>query len=200
MKTWPKKRGRLYNRGIPNAVLAAALLGAALFLLWVGRDAAFRKAMAEVPEPDACALCGGRRYHAPCLVNLATGEVGELCVYDADPQNRAELAPVQQTGTFCAFQCAGVPAYRDTISHTSHAELPEGGEPLNPAFFCRPCRALLAGTAARGYVLLDLYDLNAIRLFPIEDGAKYPIRDYTVSTQRSAEGSTVSVTGHWGGR
>lgn len=67
-----------------------------------------------------------------------------------------------------------------------------------PAHFCHDCRALLAETATEGYVLLDLYDLEDIRAFVIEDGAEYTIRDYTVSIYKDKEngGLFVEVTGH----
>ena len=37
------------------------------------------------PNPKRCAICDSIPYHAPCLVNLATGEVGELTVYEPHP-------------------------------------------------------------------------------------------------------------------
>ena len=47
--------------------------------------------------------------------------------------------------------------------------------------FCHDCRALLAETVSEGYVLLELYNLEDIRAFAIENGAEYTICDYTVS-------------------
>jgi len=45
---------------------------------------------------------------------------------------------------------------------------------------------------------LDLYDLEDIQAFAIEDGAEYTIRDYTVSIYKDKENSglSVEVTGH----
>ena len=45
---------------------------------------------------------------------------------------------------------------------------------------------------------MDLYDLEDIRAFVIEDGAEYTIRDYTVSIYKDKEngGLFVEVTGH----
>lgn len=47
--------------------------------------------------------------------------------------------------------------------------------------FCHDCRALLAETVSEGYVPLELYNLEDIRAFAIENGAEYTICDYTVS-------------------
>ena len=53
-------------------------------------------------------------------------------------------------------------------------------------------------TASEGYVLLDMYDLENIQAFVIEDGAEHSIRDYTVSIYKDKEngGLSVEVTGH----
>ena len=35
----------------------------------------------EVPEPERCSLCDDLSRHAPCIINLSTGEKLELDVY-----------------------------------------------------------------------------------------------------------------------
>ena len=50
------------------------------------------------PNPKRCAICESIPYHAPALVNLATGEVGELTVYEPHPFKVAELNPYQKVG------------------------------------------------------------------------------------------------------
>ena len=135
------------------------------------------------PEPDLCALCGyggGPRYHAPCLVNLSTGEVGEMRVYDPDPVRGWEVSGVQQTGTFSMFRCAGVTAARNTDAHTCTAELPRKADELIPAYFCRDCR----GRIAEGFILADLYDLTDIQTYALSGEASYSIRGYDVSVSR----------------
>lgn len=148
------------------------------------RDVSFWRSMTITPEPTRCALCGnGDRpwYHAPCLIKLATGEIGELRVYDPDPQRAGGLALIQQSDTFSLLPCADLVGYRDTGAHVSHVSVPEEREPMDPAVFCRDCRALLAAAATEGYLLLDLYEEDGITLYPIADGAQYVIRDYAVS-------------------
>lgn len=209
MKTWLKQRGRMLDphcAKILKILMTAALmagffaLGFSLRGIRAGKDTVFWRSIVTTPEPGSCALCGngnGERYHAPCLVRLATGEVGELQVYDPDPQQAGELAPIQGTGTFTFLRCAGLTGYRDTSRHISNFTLPKEREPIDPAHFCRSCRALLTGTSIDGYVLLDLYDLNRITPYPIVDGAQYTIRDYAVSIseQEGSDGLDVHVTG-----
>lgn len=139
------------------------------------------------PEPDLCALCGyggGPRYHAPCLVNLSTGEVGEMRVYDPDPVRGWEVSGVQQTGTFSMLRCAGVTAARNTDAHTCTAELPRKADELIPAYFCRDCRGRIAEVSRRGFILADLYDLTDIQTYALSGEASYSIRGYDVSVSR----------------
>lgn len=193
MKTWLKTCGKILKRydveileSLITAVLMAGFLGLGFFLRGTVavKEVSFWKSVVFTPEPEYCTLCGNgerRRYHPPCMIKLATGEVGELRVYDPDPQRVGELLPVQRTGTFAFQNCADLVGYRDTSKHVSHVTVPEEQEPIDPARFCRDCRALLTDAAVEGYVLLDLYDRDRITVYPIEDGAQYTIRDYTVS-------------------
>ena len=59
-------------------------------------------------------------------------------------------------------------------------------------------RNLLTKAGTKGYVLADLYDLDSIQAFPIENGAEYEIRIYsiTVSPGPSKGKHDVLVTGH----
>lgn len=139
------------------------------------------------PEPDLCALCGyggGPRYHAPCFVNLSTGEVGEMRVYDPDPVRVWEVSGVQQTGTFSMLRCAGVTTARNTDAHTCTAELPRKADELIPAYFCRDCRGRIAEVSRRGFILADLYDLTDIQTYALFGEASYSIRGYDVSVSR----------------
>lgn len=162
------------------------------------RDMALWKSLVLTPEPEICVLCGGAiPYHAPVLVNLSTGEAGEMRVYDPDSQHRYELAEKQSTGTFSYLHIAGLTGCRDTCNHTCCVTLPETEAPIEPTLFCRDCRALLADTATKGYVLVDLYNLSDITAYTIKDGAKYTIRDYdiSISAQEELSGLSIYVTG-----
>lgn len=205
MKTWLKKCGRLICKHRGDLLGVGALLLLAVFCFQLGvlygsRDAAFWRSIAATPEPERCALCGGgdeARCHAPVLVDLAAGAVGELRVYDPDPQRPGELAGVQQTGTFSLGMCAGIVTRRDTDTQTCRADLPRETAPMDPAHFCLRCRALLAETATEGYILVDLYDLEHIRAYQIAPGRDYIIRDYTLSIAREtrSDGPTLTVRG-----
>lgn len=158
--------------------------------------AALWDAMADLPDPEQCALCSkGMRHHAPCLINLSTGQMGEMTVYTPHPSRQGEIAPMemQQTGTFNFQPCADLMAIRDTCTHACIITLPEERELINPALFCRECRQLLAEAGLEGYVILDLYDLDDVRAYPIQGEI---IRDYRISvTIRQARTIAFCVEG-----
>jgi len=85
-----------------------------------------------------------------------------------------------------------------SVDHKNIAHIGEEIGKIAPALFCHDCRALLANTATEGYVLLDMYDLENIQAFVIENGAEHTIRDYTVSVYKDKEngGLKVEVIGH----
>lgn len=182
----------------------AAVMAVAFSLGWhAGLNAADRNAYAalweaitDLPDPEQCALCGeGGQYHAPCLMNLSTGQMGELQVYAYGPTGQSKLDPreAQLSGTLSFLRCAGLTAIRDNDLHTCQVILPGERELMDPAHFCKKCRQLLAGAGLEGYAVLDLSDRGHIRAYPIRDEL---IRDYRISVDSRQGGETgLCVTG-----
>lgn len=175
MKIWLKRCRRTLCEANFNCIEMLALLVVLTllfsFLIYVttwamNRQTELWQAIVTVPEPETCALCGdGDRptYPAPCMVDLASGKVGALATKQA--RNNAPY----------------------------HITVPENLEPMDPAHFCRDCRALLAAAATEGYVLLDLYAADTIQLYPVTPDTEYTIRDYTVSVTRSEASEWLEV-------
>lgn len=158
--------------------------------------AALWDAIVALPDPEQCALCSAERgRQALSLINLSTGEIGqmEVYVYGATKQGKLDPREAQFSGTYVFQSCAGSTAIRDTDLHTCQVYLPEERELMNPAHFCKECRLLLAGAGLEGYVIVDLYGRDPVRAYPIRDEM---IRDYRISiTERSDGTSNVCVTG-----
>lgn len=185
-------------------LLVMAVMGVVFSLGWhAGINATNRNAYAalweaiiDFPNPEQCALCGEkRRYQAPCLINLSTGQMGEMRIYTYGPTKQGKLDPreAQFSGTFNFQHCAGLTAIRDTDFHTCQVTLPAERELMNPAHFCKECRQLLAGAGLEGYVIVDLYDLDNIQAYPIRGEV---IRDYRISANDRKDGSMdVCITG-----
>lgn len=199
MKTWLiRHRRQLLALGI------VAVMGVVFSLGWyAGIDANNRKAYAALweaivalPDPEQCALCNAERGHqALSLINLSTGEVGqmEVYVYGATKQGKLDPREAQVSGTFSFQQCAGLTAIRDTDFHTCQVTLPEERELMNPALFCKECRLLLAEAGLEGYVIVDLHNRDNTQAYPLRGKV---IRDYRVSVTKRKDGrSDVYVTG-----
>lgn len=199
MKTWLIRHKRpLFTWGIVAAMAVAFFLG------WhAGANATDRKAyavlweaMIDLSDPERCALCSEeRRYQAPCLINLSTGQMGEMKVYTYGPTSQGKLDPREErfSATFSFPSCAGLTSARDTYSHTCKVPIPAKRELINPALFCKECRQLLAGAGLEGYVILDLYDRDHMQAYPLRDET---IRDYRITIHSGTNGSVeLCVTG-----
>ena len=151
-------------------------------------DVQFYKAMLYTPEPRVCALCSNKtnaNIHAPCIVNLATGEVAELAAYDPHP---TETYAVEKKGYTSFFAVAGAVIQQNCDSEYCVASLPKTEEPMAPAHFCYGCRHLIAELDKDGYVVADLYDQENISVFEVCTGTEYRIRDYLVTVNQTNSG------------
>lgn len=138
-------------------------------------------------EPKQCPICEGLRCHAPCLINLHTGEIGELELYEPHPFMVGELAETQQEGYFCFITVAGLRGTRTAGPWVLNIDIPADEKPIKRRLYCKECREVLAKTADNGYAILDLYDRSAPVVFPIQDGMEYTLRCYEISINMNVE-------------
>lgn len=150
------------------------------------------KTIALAPEPEKCSLCEvGINYHAPCLINVSSGEFAELAVYEPHPEIIGEVSDEIQTGFISFNYGAGTNIVRNPGTETCKATLPKELDVLNASYFCYECRRRIADMAYEGYVLADMYDLENIDLYKVVDGATYTIRDYLVTVRVDKNKYTV---------
>lgn len=147
-------------------------------------------------EPERCGLCDWLPCHAPCLLNLSTGELGEMEVYDRHLEKVGEIAEQQQGGTLSFFPCAGLNATRDTVDWSTVVHIPENSGRMKNFHFCESCRRLLKQYRQDGYVLVDLYHVDRPVIYPIRDKAVYEIRCYNIDIQKDTA-FRITVTGLW---
>lgn len=161
------------------ATAIVSLASAVVVFLW---DAAFWKFIAITPEPETCSICedgNGIRYHAPVLVNLSTGMLWELEIYDNDPRRPLEIAEEQRwDDRVFRFLDGNATMSWSSVDHSNIVTIGDDLGKFDPMHFCHDCRTLLTETATKGYALLDLYDLENIQAFAVEAGAEHTIRDY----------------------
>jgi len=137
-------------------------------------------------EPDRCPLCEFIKSHAPCIVNVRTGEVVELALYQPHYTLVGELAEVQENSTFSFVSAAGASGYRISSPYRMELEVPITKEPLLKTNFCKGCRALLT-ECGTGYVLADLYERGTPSIFAIEDGLSFSVRCYDIAVSYNEE-------------
>ena len=146
-------------------------------------------------EPERCAICDSIPYHAPALVNLATGEVGELAVYEPHPFKVAELNEYQQGGTFSFIYVAGINGYSDTANWETHITIPTNENEYEEKFFCKACRKLISGHTENGFLLLDLRSPESFSILSLESDVIQTVRCYEVQTKQGRDEIETIVQG-----
>lgn len=130
-------------------------------------------------DSQDCSICGYIKCHAPCILNLATGEIGELELYTPHDREVGEIAEEQTGGTFGFISVAGLRGIRQTDPWYIEIEIPMEGNKKRISHYCDGCCKRLEGYQS-GFVLLDVYDINNPIIYRIEDGASYEIRCYKI--------------------
>ena len=152
-------------------------------------------AILPAPEPERCAICDSIPMHAPALVNLATGEVGELTVYEPHPFKVAELNEYQQGGTFCFIYVAGLNGYSDTANWETHITIPTNENEYEEKHFCKSCRERISGHTDKGFLLLDLRSPESFLILSLDIEEIQTVRCYEVQTRQSMDEIEIVVHG-----
>ena len=142
-------------------------------------------------EEKECCLCNSFRYHAPCLIDLETGDLIELDIYFPHETLVAELAdPQPEQGTFSFVKLGNVSGYRDTAQERIEVEIP-ADKTSNPTL-CKECKKKLSAFNTDRYVLADLYakldERENHKLFSITDGMKVDLRCYSITASKQQDG------------
>lgn len=147
------------------------------------------------PEPEHCAICDSIPMHAPALVNLATGEVGELAVYDPHPFKVAELNEHQQGGTFSFIYAAGLNGYSDTANWETHITIPINENEYEEKHFCKSCRELISGHTEYSFLLLDLRTPESFSILALDSEEIQAVRCYKIQTKHRLDEIEIIVHG-----
>lgn len=139
-----------------------------------------------------CCLCSSFRYHAPCLIDLETGEVRELDLYFPHETLVAELAdPQPERGVFSFVSIGNVSGTKQTGPERIDLHIPKDST-FFPAL-CSDCRKQLPSGYTSRYVFADLYGMEEKILIPIEADTVFSLRCYDVTIQSNTEKGGVSV-------
>lgn len=143
--------------------------------------------------PGVCSLCGTPPYHAPCIINLTTGENLELSVYELHPFTAGELAEEQRTGYFCFIQGAGISGHK-LGGKSVTVTIPTESKGLSRQYFCTACLDLLADYTNQGYVLADLKNPKKPIIYSICEDSSFSFRCYDISIQEHQDAEEFVVT------
>lgn len=152
-----------------NSILLLAVI--AIYAVWN---------VVTPPDPKDCSICGHLKCHAPCILNLAAGEIGELELYQPHFRKVGEIAEDQTGGTFSLIYPAGLQGIKLTDPWYIEVDIPMDGDRKKISFFCEECRNLL-DEYEKGYVLIDMYDLQNPVVYDLKDSATYAIRCYQIT-------------------
>lgn len=204
MKILQSKFNKCYLRPLRLFFMAIALFFAGLLSGWYlchHSETLFWRYIVTAPEPMECMVCNnpqGPAFHAPCLLEVHSGRLTELEIYEPCRRYSGELSPTQDLDyNVMTFGSNGLPLFigrtKEVQRCVAYLQEPESST-LEPAYYCHECRAKLANYADAGYVLLDLYDLEEFEIYPITEGAEYNMRIYTVSITRDTENNHFVIT------
>lgn len=150
-------------------------------------------------EPKQCAICDDLPRHAPCVINLKTGEKLELDIYEPHPFIVGEIAQKQSGGYFSFIRGSGIEGYK-IASEFAVVSIPAKTARISKRFFCNSCRKLLRTESYTGYVLADLITPEKPIIYSINDYTSFDLRCYNVSVQKKTEENKyeIVITGHYG--
>lgn len=142
-----------------------------------------------------CYICEGLSYHAPCLIDLSTGHILELSVYDNDPITQGKLAKDQTTGHISFTMSGDMLAITDA-GNSAQISISTVPKDMNVDLFCDACQQAIHSLPNSGIVLADLYEREHIRYYILEDGSEYSFRDYMISIEQYNDNSKLQITVH----
>lgn len=151
----------------------------------------------SIPEPAQCAMCDDLPRHAPCIINLSTGEKLELDIYEPHPFLVGELAEEQPGGYFSLIRSAGVEGYKVGAEYIV-VTIPIKSEKLSQQYFCNFCRERLADNKKSGFVLADVKNPSEPIVYSINTATLFSVRCYSVSVQENVNDNEyqITITGH----
>ena len=145
-------------------------------------------------EEKDCCLCDSFRYHAPCLIDLETGDLIELDLYFPHETKVGELAEIQpDMSTFSFVHLGNITGTKLTDSKVIEFGVPIADKTNNPAL-CKDCRELLQAGYKGRYVLADLYDMEIKGLIPIAPNTTIDLRCYEITMVENTEKNEIAVT------
>ena len=152
----------------------------------------FTGCSADVPASKECVLCNAFPRHAPCLVDLNSGKICELEIYQPHHTKVAELSDEQYGGYMSLVQFGdinGILIGADRVE----LEAPIKSTGIQDSLFCKDCRKLLKDSNCQGYILADLRTPATPSVWTIKDGISFSVRCYEIDITAADDSETLIV-------
>lgn len=152
----------------------------------------FTGCSADVPASKECVLCNAFPRHAPCLVDLNSGKICELEIYQPHHTKVAELSDEQYGGYMSLVQFGdinGILLGADRVE----LEAPIKSAGIQDSLFCKDCRKLLKDSNCQGYILADLRTPATPSVWTIKDGISFSVRCYEIDITAADDSETLIV-------
>lgn len=152
----------------------------------------FTGCSADVPASKECVLCNAFPRHAPCLVDLNSGKICELEIYQPHHTKVAELSDEQYGGYMSLVQFGdinGILLGADRVE----LEAPIKSIGIQDSLFCKDCRKLLKDSNCQGYILADLRTPATPSVWTIKDGISFSVRCYEIDITAADDSETLIV-------
>lgn len=144
----------------------------------------FTGCSSNIPKLEECTLCDAFPMHAPCLVDLNSGKIRELEIYQPHHTKVAELSDEQYGGYMGLIQfgdISGILLGADRVA----LEAPTNANGMQDDLFCNDCRKLLKDNKCQGYILADLHNPDTPTVWQIKDGTSFSVRCYEIDITTS---------------
>jgi len=152
----------------------------------------FTGCSSDIPEPKECALCDAFPRHAPCLVDLNTGELRDLEIYQPHHTKVAELSDEQYGGYMSLVQfgdISGILLGADRVE----LNVPIKSTGMQDGLFCNDCRKLLKDNKCQSYILTDLRHPATPSVWPFKDGLSFSVRCYEIDITTSDDSENLII-------
>ena len=152
----------------------------------------FTGCSADVPASKECVLCNAFPRHAPCLVDLNSGKICELEIYQPHHTKVAELSDEQYGGYMSLVQFGdinGILLGADRVE----LEAPAKATGLRDSLFCKDCRKLLKDSNCQGYILADLRNPEELSVWQIAEGISASVRCYEIDITASSDSRELLI-------
>lgn len=134
-----------------------------------------------------CSFCEYETHDKPCLINLSTGQIGELDPYLP--------VPTSSTSTLSFVEVCDLVGYRSNGSVNSvEISIPKGqGIAYSPAL-CKNCETMLSTVSSGGYALADLSLPEFPRLLLLEEGRFFQACGLYIKVTANEAGDKLCIT------